>query len=107
MRIIIVGAGEIGRHFALSLTEKSHDITVIESNDKLAKEIEANDEINTVIAGNGTHPNLLIDQADVSQCDLFFALTSDDNTNLAACRVATEGGAKKTCLLYTSDAADE
>ena len=96
MRIIIVGAGEIGRHFALSLTEKSHDITVIESNDKLAKEIEATDEINTVIAGNGTHPNLLIDQADVSQCDLFFALTSDDNTNLAACRIATEGGAKKT-----------
>ena len=96
MRIIIVGAGEIGRHFALNLTRKSHDITVIEANDKLAKEIEENDEVNTVISGNGTHPNLLIDQADVSQCDLFFALTSDDNANLAACRVANEGGAKKT-----------
>ena len=96
MRISIVGAGEIGRHFALSLTKGSHDITVIELNDKLVKEIEDNDEVNTVISGNGTHPNLLIDQADVSQCDLFFALTSDDNANLTACRVAKEAGAKKT-----------
>ena len=96
MRIIIVGAPEIGRHFALSLTKGSHDITVIELNDKLVKEIEDNDEVNTVISGNGTHPNLLIDQADVSQCDLFFALTSDDNANLTACRVAKEAGAKKT-----------
>ena len=96
MRIIIVGAGEIGRHFALSLPTASHDITVIESNEKLAKEIEENDELSTVISGNGTHPNLLIDEADVSQCDLFFALTSDDSTNLTACRVAREGGAKKT-----------
>ncbi len=96
MRIIIIGAGEIGRHFAQSLTTGSHDITVIESNEKLAKEIEENDELNTVISGNGTHPNLLIDEADVSQCDLFFALTSDDNANLTACRVAKEAGAKKT-----------
>ena len=96
MRIIIVGAGEIGRHFALKLAKGSHDITVIEANDKLAKEIENNDELNTVIAGNGTHPNLLIDEADGSQCDLFFALTNDDNTNLTACRVAREGGAQKT-----------
>ena len=62
MRIIIVGAGEIGRHFALSLPTGSHDITVIESNEKLAKEIEENDELSTVISGNGTHPNLLIDE---------------------------------------------
>jgi trk system potassium uptake protein TrkA len=96
MNIIIVGAGEIGHHFALSLSNKGHNITVIEQNDKLAKEIEENDEVDTVIPGNGTHPNLLIDEANISQCDLFFALTSDDTANLTACKVANEGGAKTT-----------
>ncbi len=94
MNIIIVGAGEIGRHLAASLSGAAHNISVIESTEALATAF-GNEVDARVIAGNGASINVLLD-AGVASCELFLALTSDDNTNLVACKLARELGAAKT-----------
>jgi len=82
MNIIIIGAGQIGLHLARSLSGASHDIIVIESNEKLA-ESSASEIDGRVITGSGTSVELLL-EAGIAESDLLFALTSNDSTNLIA-----------------------
>ncbi len=93
MNIIIVGVGEIGRHLALSLTEESHHTVVIETDDRLVGELEGKIDAK-VICSDGTSVNTLL-EANVATCHLFFAVTSDDTTNLVACSIAKQLGASK------------
>ena len=93
MNIIIVGAGEIGRHLALSLSLESHSITVIELHRELASELE--DQLDArVITADGTEIEILID-AGVGDCDLFLALTSHNSVNITASSIAKKMGAGK------------
>ncbi len=94
--IVIVGAGEIGRHMALSLSESegAHFITVVEADESVAAELERQID-GRVIHGDGTSIDKLLD-ADVSEADFFMALTADNNINLVASSMAKKLGAKKT-----------
>lgn len=93
MKIIIVGAGEIGRHLAESLSNRAHSISVIERDEGLVNEL--NEILDAqVIHGEGTSVTTLA-RTDVAECDLFLGLTSDDSTNLVAASVAKALGAKK------------
>ena len=94
MNIIIVGAGEIGTHIALSLAEENHSIVVIESDEKVASELNNRIDARVMVA-DGTSISVLID-AGVSDCELFFSLTSDNNINLVSSSVAKSLGAKKS-----------
>lgn len=94
MNILIVGAGEIGTHIALSLSAENHSIVVIEANESVAGEL--NNRIDArVLVADGTSIGVLID-AGVSDCDLFLSLTSDNNINLVSASIAKKLGAKKT-----------
>jgi len=94
MNIIIVGAGEIGTHIALSLAAEHHSIVVVEADETVAHEL--NNRIDArVLVADGTSIGLLID-AGVSDCDLFLSLTSDNHINLVASSVAKRLGATKT-----------
>ena len=94
MNIIIIGAGEVGRHLAESLSTQLHNITVIEasqgSSEALNESLDA-----SVLCGNGAAATTLA-EANVGECDLFLALTSLDNTNLVSASIAKSLGAKKT-----------
>ncbi len=94
MRIVIVGAGEIGTHLAFKLVESDHSIVIIESDKKVAEELEARLDAR-VIVGDGTSPEMLL-EADVPDCDVFFALTSENNVNLVATTLAKNIRAKRT-----------
>ncbi|MDF1859885.1 MAG: Trk system potassium transporter TrkA [Verrucomicrobiales bacterium] len=94
MNIIIVGAGEIGTHIALSLAAENHAIVVIEADEGVAAELKNRIDARVVVA-DGTSISVLID-AGVSDCDLFLSLTSDNNINLVSSSVAKRLGAKKT-----------
>jgi trk system potassium uptake protein TrkA len=94
MNIIIVGAGEIGLHLARILSNQSHDICVIESSEGLAAELDEQLDA-MIVASSGASVSALA-EARVDECDLFFALTSDDNTNLVSASMAKSLGAKKT-----------
>ncbi|NLT70912.1 MAG: Trk system potassium transporter TrkA [Verrucomicrobiaceae bacterium] len=94
MNIIIVGAGEIGTHIALSLAAESHVIVVIEADDDVADALDSRIDAR-VIAADGTSIAALVD-AGVGDCDLFLTLTSDNNSNLVSASIAKRLGAKKT-----------
>ncbi|MFV1994890.1 MAG: Trk system potassium transporter TrkA [Verrucomicrobiales bacterium] len=93
MNIIVVGSGEIGRHLALRLAKESHQITVIEVNDRLAGDLD-NQIDAKVLCSDGTSVNTLL-EADVHECDLLFAVTSDNNVNLVSASLAKKLGAGK------------
>lgn len=94
MNIIIVGAGEIGLHLAKSLSDQLHDICVIEKSESLAAELDEQLDAQIVRSSGASVASLA--EARVDQCDVFLALTSDDNTNLVAASMAKSLGAKKT-----------
>ena len=93
MKIIIVGAGEVGRHLAVCLSQEAHSIAVIEESESLAGDLDAQIDA-LVLAGDGSSVNTLI-EANVAECDLFLAVTSDNNTNLVSASIAKELGANK------------
>jgi len=86
MNMIIVGAGEIGRHLASVLSQQGHVISVIEKDEKLAAELE-NTIDGKVIHGNGSSVQDLV-EADVGECDLFLSLTSSNTANMMSASMA-------------------
>ena len=59
MKIIILGAGQVGRTAAYHLArEEANDVTVVDTNDKLLRDLQDRLDIRTV-SGNAAHPNIL------------------------------------------------
>lgn len=92
MNIIIVGAGEIGRHLAQELS-RDHALSVIEVDGKLVEELEQSVDAN-VVKGDGNSVNALA-QANVGECDLFLGLTSSNNANLMSASMAKAMGVER------------
>lgn len=92
MNIIIVGAGEIGRHLAQELS-KQHALSVIEVDAKLAEDLEQTIDAN-VVRGDGNSVNALA-EANVGECELFLGLTSSNNANLMSASMAKAMGVER------------
>lgn len=92
MNIIILGAGKVGSHLTNELSLQDHNILVIDHNkDVLNRLLEQNDVM--AMVGDGTDLNIL-QEANVRDCDLFIALTRNDDTNLISAALAKSLGAK-------------
>ena len=94
MNIVIVGAGEVGKHLAQSLSTQLHNIVIIEQSEALAAELNEKLDV-SILCSSGTAATTLA-EANVAEADLFLGLTSDDNTNLVAASLAKAMGAKRT-----------
>lgn len=94
MKIIVIGAGDVGTYLSKTFSEKDHDVTVIEMREAIAREVDENLNVR-VIEDNGASANTLL-QAGVADADFFLAMTSDDHTNLIACSIGKALGAKYT-----------
>ncbi len=92
MNIIIVGAGEIGRHLSQELS-KSHALSVIEVDSKLAEDLEQTIDAK-VVRGDGNSVNALA-EANVGECELFLGLTSSNNANLMSASMAKAMGVER------------
>lgn len=90
MRILIIGAGNAGRHLADKLSEGRHDIVIIDNDEDALQEIAAQLDIQT-IAGEGSSPRILED-AGISKADLLVAVTDRDEVNILACVYAHAAG---------------
>lgn len=100
MKIIIIGAGEVGRYLSEILSQ-ANDVTVIEQVPELAEAID--EELDArVICGNGIYAGMLL-QAGVKDCDYFLAMTSDDRTNLISSSVAKVLGKRTTTITRIHD----
>ena len=93
MKVVIIGAGEVGFHVAKSLSELDYDIAVIDTDPVKCQ--RANEHLDViVIEGNGSDAQTLKD-ANVSDADYVFCVTSSDETNLIASMQSHNLGAKK------------
>lgn len=94
MRIIIAGAGEVGTHLAKMLSRENHDIILLDDDEEKLQKIEANYDLMTV-TGCTTSINDL-EEATVSEADLFIGVTPHESLNITSCILAHSMGAKKT-----------
>ena len=85
MRIVIVGAGEVGASIADSLAA-DHDVVVVDIDEDRAEALKYEIDVMT-LAGDGTALSTL-QTADIGSADLFIASTDDDRANLVACGTA-------------------
>ncbi len=86
MKILILGAGEVGGNLAQNLTKEASDITVIDHDADRLRELQDKFDIRT-IRGMGSHPNVLR-QAGAEDTDMLIAVTNSDEVNMVACQVA-------------------
>lgn len=87
MKIVILGAGQVGRTAAYQLArEEANEVTVVDTNDELLRDLQDRLDIRTVV-GNASYPTVL-EAAGVADADILVALTSSDEVNMMACEVA-------------------
>ncbi len=94
MKIVIVGAGEVGSHLAKLLSREEQDIMLVDNDAEKLAIIDANYNLMT-LRGNPTSFDTLRD-AGVEGCDLFIAVTPFETSNVTACAMAKSLGAQRT-----------
>ncbi|WGE35563.1 Trk system potassium transporter TrkA [Actinobacillus genomosp. 1] len=86
MKIIILGAGQVGSTLAENLVSEDNDITLIDDDQSRLNTLQDKHDLQ-VLKGNGASPRILRD-AGASDADLLVAVTESDETNMIACQIA-------------------
>ena len=86
MKIIILGAGQVGTSTAEILAKEDNDITLIDNVASQVEGLQDRLDIRTIV-GSASHPSVL-EQAGGPDADLILAVTDKDEVNMAACQVA-------------------
>lgn len=94
MNIIIVGAGKVGEYLCQDLSTEGYDITLIERDKEvLERVLDYNDILG--IQGDGAD-TFILEEAGIDRCDIFIAVTNQDELNMVSCVMAKKLGAKYT-----------
>ena len=94
MRIIIAGAGAVGRHLAKLLSREDMDISLIDERQDRLGDLDANYDLLTKVGSPTSIHNLK--NIGVKDADLFIAVMPSESDNITACLLANQLGAKKT-----------
>jgi len=87
MKILILGAGQVGSSAAYHLSrEEANEVTVVDRRSDVLRELQDRLDIRTVV-GHAAHPDVL-ERAGANDADIVVALTDADETNMVACQVA-------------------
>ena len=86
MKIIILGAGQVGTSVASNLVSEANDITVVDTNIKNLQALQDHLDLRTVV-GHASYPDVL-SQAGADDAEMIIAVTDSDETNMVACQVA-------------------
>ncbi len=86
MRIVILGAGQVGSSVAYNLSQENNDITVVDRDEKLLSALRNRMDIKTV-QGHASHPDVL-EQAGLPDAEMLIAVTNSDEVNIVACQIA-------------------
>jgi len=86
VKIVVLGAGQVGSTVAHSLSNEENDITIVDTDSHRLKELQDKLDIRCV-NGFASHPKVLI-RAGIEDADLVIALTNSDEVNMTACQVA-------------------
>ncbi|MDO0822301.1 Trk system potassium transporter TrkA [Desulfosporosinus nitroreducens] len=96
-RVMIIGAGRIGRHLAKILDQVGISVKVIEKSRERCNELAKTIDKGLVLCGDGTDIDLLIEEG-VGETDAVVCLTSDDKLNLLLALLAKDLGTQKTIV---------
>ncbi|MDX1252723.1 MAG: Trk system potassium transporter TrkA [Gammaproteobacteria bacterium] len=86
MKIIILGAGQVGSSVATNLVSEANDITVVDTDMACLEDLQDRLDLRTVY-GQASHPEILR-RAGAEDADMILAVTNSDETNMVACQVA-------------------
>ncbi|MEJ8569411.1 Trk system potassium transporter TrkA [Elongatibacter sediminis] len=86
MKILILGAGQVGKTVARALSHERSDVTIIDKDPKTLQDMEGRLDVKTIL-GHASHPDVLI-RAGAEDTELILAVTDSDETNMVACQVA-------------------
>ena len=86
MKVVIVGAGEVGFHIASRLARENKEVVVIDCDPEALKRLSESIDVQT-IAGSGSSPAIL-EEAGIREAQIMLAVTDSDEVNLVACLMA-------------------
>src|SRR6204780_3868263 len=87
MKILILGAGQVGRTAAYHLSpEPANEVTVVDTNEDVLRDLQDRLDVRAV-AGNGAYP-VVLETAGIADTDILVALTNSDEINIVACEIA-------------------
>jgi len=86
MKIVICGAGEVGSSIAKYLSEEGGNLTIVDQDAELVREVSQNLDVTGVI-GHASHPDVL-ERAGIADADMIIAVTYSDEVNMVACEIA-------------------
>jgi trk system potassium uptake protein TrkA len=101
MRVVVVGAGEVGFDVARILSMEQHDVSVIDIDPDVLGRVQEKLDVMTV-QGNGTSA-LVLQDAGIQSADMLIAVTAIDEVNLIACMMADRMGVPTTIARTRSD----
>jgi trk system potassium uptake protein TrkA len=86
MKIIILGAGQVGRSLAESLVQEEHDVTIVDQRLSALRSLQDKLDIRTQL-GIASHPTVL-ENSGIEDAEMLIAVTNNDETNIVACQIA-------------------
>ena len=86
MKIIIVGAGEVGYHIASRMAVENKEVVVIDRDPDAIKRLQDNVDVEA-INGSGSSP-VVLKAAGLKEAEILLAVTDSDESNLVACLMA-------------------
>lgn len=86
MKIIILGAGQVGGTLAEHLADEQNEITVVDSEASTLRALQERLDIRTVL-GDAAHPSTLFN-AGAEHAEMLIAVTNSDEMNMLACQIA-------------------
>lgn len=85
MKVVIVGAGEVGFHVASHLSHENKEVVVIDKDAASIRRVSDNLDVQ-VLQGSGSSP-VVLEEAGIQNAEIILAVTDSDETNLVACLV--------------------
>jgi trk system potassium uptake protein TrkA len=86
VKILILGAGQVGSTVAESLVSEANDITIVDTDGDKLRQLQDRLDLRT-LTGNASHPSVL-EQAGIADTDMLLAVTQSDEVNMVACKIA-------------------
>ncbi len=101
MRVIVIGAGEVGFDVAKMLASEQHDVIVVDRDENAARVVRDKLDVMTIV-GNGTSADVL-EEAGIRKADMLVAVTTVDEVNIITCMLADRLGVGTTIARVRSD----
>ena len=86
MKIMILGAGQVGRSVAEALAHEDNDITIVDTNALVLRSLREKLDVRVEV-GQASYPRVL-ERAGIQDVDMLIAVTNSDEINMVACQVA-------------------